>query len=137
MGIDAVKITLLDTKMQITNERDADFILRIEERGKAPYISHIEIQSTNYRKMPQRMLFYWLLIGEKYNEYPKQYLFYIGSDPLTMPDHVPEIRDGYKYKIIDFHDIDCETFINSGKPEEIVISILCNLRGNDVRMMLE
>lgn len=128
LGIDAVKITTLDTNMQVTNEREADFLLRIEKRDGTSYILHAEIQITNDPNMPDRMLIYWLYIKKVYKELPRQYIFYVGREPLKMPDHMPEFGDAYKYTIIDFHNVDCETFIHSNKPEEIIISVLCDFK---------
>ncbi|KJR42980.1 Transposase (putative), YhgA-like protein [Candidatus Magnetoovum chiemensis] len=63
LGINADRITQLKTKMQITDEREADFIFEIEENGKV-YLLHIEFQTTNDPNMPIRMLRYWVFMRE-------------------------------------------------------------------------
>ncbi|KJR40319.1 hypothetical protein MCHI_003783, partial [Candidatus Magnetoovum chiemensis] len=50
LGIKAAKITPLETKMQITMEREVDFLYKIEENEKT-YISHFEFQTTNDSEM--------------------------------------------------------------------------------------
>ncbi|MBF0565822.1 MAG: hypothetical protein HQK89_11310 [Nitrospirae bacterium] len=133
LNIDAVSITPLDTKLQITNEREPDLLFLIRLRNKSSFILHIEIQSTNDAGMPDRMMFYWLFTRKVYKKVPRQYLFYVGKRPLRMVDHIPELGGAGRYEIIDFNTIDCETFISSENPVEIVISVLCNLRGKMVQ----
>ncbi|KJR43134.1 hypothetical protein MCHI_000943, partial [Candidatus Magnetoovum chiemensis] len=50
LGIKADKITPLETKMQITMEREVDFLYKIEEKEET-YISHFEFQTTNDSEM--------------------------------------------------------------------------------------
>ncbi|MBF0565298.1 MAG: Rpn family recombination-promoting nuclease/putative transposase [Nitrospirae bacterium] len=136
LKLDAVSITPLDTKLQITNEREPDLVFLIRLRNKSSFILHIEIQSTNDTGIPDRMMFYWLFIRKVYKKVPQQYLFYVGKRPLRMPDHMPELGGAGRYEIIDFNTIDCETFISSDNPVEIVISVLCNLRGKNGKIVV-
>ena len=109
LGINATRITHLPTKMQITDEREADFIYEIEENGKV-YLLHIEFQTTNDPDMPYRMLRYWLFLKETYHKPVRQCLFYIGKEPLKMLNKILDPQVSYAYELIDFKNIDCDTF---------------------------
>ncbi|KJR41812.1 Transposase (putative), YhgA-like protein, partial [Candidatus Magnetoovum chiemensis] len=129
LGINADRITPLNAKMQITDEREADFIFEIEENGKT-YILHIEFQTTNDPNMPYRMLRYWVFLQETYHKPVRQCLFYVGKEPLKMSNKIPDPKlSSYDYELIDFRTIVCDTFITSNDPRAIILSILCDYKG--------
>ncbi len=134
--IKATSITPLTTKMQITDEREADFIFEITEENGKVYLLHIEFQVTNDPNMPYRMLRYWVFITETYKKPVKQCLFYVGKELLKMSNKISATEISYEYEIIDFRDIDCNTFLNSNNPKAIVISILCDYKGRDVTIFI-
>ncbi|KJR42592.1 Transposase (putative), YhgA-like protein [Candidatus Magnetoovum chiemensis] len=131
LGINASRITRLETKMQITNEREADFIYEVEENGRI-YIVHIEFQTTNDPDMPYRMFRYWIFIKDIHRKEVRQCLFYIGKEPLNMSNKIDDPKaSSYDYEIIDFRNIDCNTFLDCNNPKAIVISILCDYKGKE------
>ncbi|QWR77489.1 hypothetical protein [Candidatus Magnetomonas plexicatena] len=136
LGIKAVNITQLDTKLQVTDEREADFLLDITLHDGSSFIQHIEFQADNYKPMPYRMLRYRLYGSEKYKKPIKQILFYIGKEPLRMKNYIREDKITYEYDIIDFRTIDCEQFMNADTPEEIVIAILCDFASKDATIVI-
>ncbi|MBF0566932.1 MAG: hypothetical protein HQK89_17035 [Nitrospirae bacterium] len=69
---------------------------------------------------------YWLFLTLIYELPVMQYVFYIGSEPLTMKDNLSYPRTTHSYDLINMQDVDCETFLHSKKPEEVVIAVLCN-----------
>ncbi|MBF0343056.1 MAG: hypothetical protein HQL06_02385 [Nitrospirae bacterium] len=42
----------------------------------------------------------------------------------------------YRYKLIDMRNIECKRFLYSGVPEEIILSMLCNMGGRDERIFV-
>lgn len=76
LGVNAMSITSVETKMQLTDEREADFLFQIEENGEI-YFLHIEFQSTNDCNMPNRMLRYRVFIREALRKPVRQCLFFI------------------------------------------------------------
>ncbi|MBF0557038.1 MAG: hypothetical protein HQK96_21190, partial [Nitrospirae bacterium] len=78
IGLKIVKSTAIETKLQVTNEREADFILRVELEDGSVSLLHIEFQATNYSKMVYRELRYWVYLTEVHGIQPMQYVFYIG-----------------------------------------------------------
>ncbi len=64
LGINVVESTPLETKLQITDEREADFILNVTTVEGENFVLHIEFQSTNDAGMAYRMMRYWLYITQ-------------------------------------------------------------------------
>ncbi|MBF0343881.1 MAG: hypothetical protein HQL06_06580 [Nitrospirae bacterium] len=133
LGIRADKISRLNVVTQLTDEREADFILKIENFNDAPFIVHAEVQCTNDAKMINRMLRYFVHIYTLHEVVVKQYVVFIGKDKMTMKSmlDMPDIQ--YRYELIDMRDVACEQFLYSGVPEEIILSILCNKGERDER----
>ena len=86
--------------------------------------------------MGYRMLRYWVYLRQVYKLPVKQYVFYIGKEPLKMENNLAQDNTTHSYTIIDMKTIDCDKFLYSDKPEEIIISILCNYKGKDVRIFV-
>ncbi|KJU83428.1 Transposase (putative), YhgA-like protein, partial [Candidatus Magnetobacterium bavaricum] len=59
MKIDVVSVTIIESKMQVTDEREADFLLKVVTAQGETIIIHIEFQLTNDADMVYRMLRYW------------------------------------------------------------------------------
>ncbi|WP_420267040.1 hypothetical protein [Candidatus Magnetominusculus dajiuhuensis] len=136
IGLKIVKSTAIETKLQITDEREADFILQVELEDGTISLLHIEFQATNYSKMVYRELRYWVYLSEVHGIAPLQYVFYIGNEPLTMKDSLSSETTTHKYNLIDMRDVDCEKFLYSDKPEEVIISILCNYQKKGVKIFV-
>ncbi|KWT86079.1 hypothetical protein [Candidatus Magnetominusculus xianensis] len=136
IGLRIVKSTAIETKLQITNEREADYILLVELEDGTISLLHIEFQSTNYSKMVFRELRYWLYLMETHGIEPMQYVFYIGNDPLTMRDSLSTKTTTHKYSLIDMRDVDCKKFLYSDTPEEVILSILCNYQKKGVKIFI-
>ncbi len=59
----------------------------------------------------------------------RQFLIYIGADPLTMPAGLdePGLLD-YRYGLIDMHRVDCAGLLAQDDPDALVLAILCDFR---------
>jgi predicted transposase YdaD len=89
---------------------------------------HIEIQSTNDGTMLVRMYLYSAFIFKQYGRLPRQVVLYVGDKPLNM-----ENKTGpYSYELLDIRDINCSELLQSEKPEDIVLAILCKSDDMDV-----
>lgn len=136
LGIKAKQIIPLDTKLQITDEREADFILRVKPVDGDPFILHLEFQAGNNSNMVYRMLRYFVYIHLTYKLPVRQYVIYIGRDRLTMKDRIKLPNMNYRYKLINMKEIPCKRFLKSENPEEIILTILCDFRDRDVRLII-
>ncbi|MBF0555005.1 MAG: hypothetical protein HQK96_10700 [Nitrospirae bacterium] len=136
IGFKVVKIERLEAKLQVTDEREADYVLKVTTEDGAVFVLHIEFQSNNYAKMPRRELRYWLILTDIYELPVIQYVFYIGNEPMSMKDNISSPTTNHKYNLVNMKDVDCETFLKSNKPEEIVIAILCDYTKKGVKIFI-
>ncbi len=136
LGIEVKSNTMLETKLQITDEREADFILQIEPMKGDDFIIHLEFQSTNDTNMIYRMLRYYLYVTETYKLPVKQYVIYIGRGKLRMRSEIKTDRLIFTYELIDMREISCDSFLESENPEEIILSILCDFGSKGDRVVI-
>ncbi len=118
---------ILDTNFPSISENKADLIARLEDDS----IFHLEIQSTNDKNMPLRMIKYALLIYEKYKIYPKQLVLYIGDKKLNTPNHLNFEKLNYYYDVKNIKDFDCSKLIDSQNIDDNIIAVLCNVKDID------
>ncbi|MBF0538915.1 MAG: Rpn family recombination-promoting nuclease/putative transposase [Nitrospirae bacterium] len=137
LGIEVVSATAIESKMQVTDEREADFLLNVITVKGENIILHIEFQSTNDADMVYRMLRYWCHISHIHKLPVMQYVFYIGNKPLKMAKTIAEPNVNYQYNLIDMRNIDCEKFLYSEKPQDMIISVLCNLEAKGAKVYLK
>ena len=131
LDIDPEHFELLPTEQQRVEDRRADLVARVIERGGGQdFILHIEIQNNNQAQMPLRMLRYYTDIRLGYPQYElRQYLVYIGKPALTMAAGIDEPMQQYRYQLIDMHNVDCDTLLDQDDPNALVLAILCDFKG--------
>jgi predicted transposase YdaD len=134
LAIPVTKTVSLNTDLPITDERRPDFIIRVDEiqeytnpseTKKTPFIIHLEFQTANDPVMHLRMLRYRSYLAVTYKLPVRQFVIFVGNDPLCMKNLIIDEEMSFRYTIIDMRDIDSELFLHSDNPEEIVLSILC------------
>ncbi len=136
LGIPMKGNIMLETKLQVTDEREADFILQIDPVEGKVFILHLEFQSTNDANMIYRMLRYYLYITETYKLPVKQYVIYIGRNKLKMTHEIKSENLTFHYELVDMKNISCQPFLESENPEEIIMSILCDFENKGARMVI-
>ncbi|GMT49846.1 MAG: hypothetical protein IEMM0008_1385 [bacterium] len=136
LGIEMKRNVMLETKLQITDEREADFILEIDPLEGKVFILHLEFQSTNDVNMIYRMLRYYLYITETYQLPVKQYVIYIGRNKLKMTHAIKSENLTFHYELVDMKNISYQPFLESENPEEIIMSILCDFENKGARVVI-
>jgi len=128
LDLDAEAVQVLETQNQRVEDRRADLVARMRQADGEEFLLHIEIANNNVANMPLRMLRYYTDIRLAGHSGPiRQFLIYIGADPLTMPPGLnePELLD-YCYSLIDMHQIDCTGLLGQDNPDALVLAILCD-----------
>jgi predicted transposase YdaD len=89
---------------------------------------HLELQSTNDPDMALRMAEYSLGVYRLYRRFPRQILLYVGQAAIAMPRELrgPEVR--FRYRTVDFRELDGEKLVASPELGDNVIAILARLR---------
>lgn len=126
-GLTVTHVELVETEQQRIEERRADLVAKAMLPSGETILLHIEIQNGNDPTMPFRMLRYLTDIFLENRDIPvRQYLVYIGKEPLTMADGLDQPDLSYHYRIIDMHGMDCDGLLNQDSPDAWVLAILCD-----------
>ena len=110
----------LNVEFPRVQARRVDLVLLLEDGS----ILHIEIQSTNGRRIKYRMVTYYALIKETYLLPVRQVVLYVGDKPMTMPDRLEEDGNTFIYELIDIRDFDAEAMMATGRPADLALAIL-------------
>ncbi len=133
LGIEAKVVETLETQNQRVEDRRADLVARMRGGDGEEFLLHVEVVNNNDSKMPLRMLRYYTDIRLAKHRGPiRQFLIYIGSERLTMPAGIDEPGlEGYRYTLVDMHQIDCSGLLTQDNPDALVLAILCDFGGRD------
>lgn len=133
LDVEPDSLELLESEQRRIEERQADLVVRLRLRGAAATtLLHIEIQNDNDPMMVWRMLRYRTDIAFSHPGEPvRQYLIYIGRQPLRMGDGIDEPKLRYGYELLDMRTIDCESLLRQDNPDALVLAILCDFKGHD------
>ncbi len=138
LDIDPDHLELLETEEQRIEDRRADFLARVRQRASGEsFLLHIELQNDNQPKMPLRMLRYYTDIQLQWPKEPvRQYLVYTGKRPLAMSDHIDHPDWRYCYTLFDIRNVDCQTLIDQGTPDALVMAILCDFKDKPAQQVV-
>ncbi len=124
------QIEYIQPSLQKTFEVEADFLAKIKHQNPADdFVLHIEFQTQDHLTMEVRMLFYQGFIRISHNIPIKQYVIYLGEGKSKMKTFIKDEDLDFRYRLINFEDIDVNTFINSDIPEVIIFGILADYKG--------
>ena len=134
IGIEVDKnLTLLEQEFDVVEKRESDILFQSTDN-----IIHIEMQNSNNKDMPIRMLRYYSDILLKYKEYNIfQYVIYTGKNSCKIEDSIVKDKCNFNYTLIDMAEMDCEEFLNSDNPASVALSILCDFNGEDSKEMVK
>ena len=127
LGIAIVAEEVLPEKMQVTQEREADFLRKVTTKEQQELILHLEFQSTDSPIMDARMLEYYAIHHKKYSLPIKQFVLYIGrKDIRYMTGKVDTEAIAFRYQMIDIRKFKSAELLESNIPEEILLALLGN-----------
>jgi hypothetical protein len=129
LKITAVSMQELPDDIQHTKERKPDVLKKVTDNQGNIFVLQIEFQVKDEPEMVYRMLDYYAMLERKYKLPVKQFVIFIGSDKPKMPTHLDREMLKFKFSIVVFSELDYHVFLNSDKPEEIVLGILANFEG--------
>jgi predicted transposase YdaD len=92
-----------------------------------------------------RMLEYYMLIYQNYQQYPFQrfdrlsapQVLYVGQAPLNMIAQLKQDVLYYHYQLLDIREIDCRFLLESPSIADNVLAILCRLGENQNQVVKE
>ena len=131
LKITAVSMEELPDDIQHTKERKPDTLKKITDEKGNTFVLQIEFQVKDEPEMIYRMGEYYFMLERKYKISVKQFVIFLGADKPTMPTQLDRERLHFSYPLISFSELDYRIFLNSDKPEEIILSILANFVGEE------
>ncbi|MEA5461969.1 hypothetical protein VB796_23060 [Arcicella sp. LKC2W] len=131
LEITAVSMEELPDDIQHTKERKPDTLKKITDDKGNTFVLQIEFQVKNEDDMVYRMLDYYGMLERKYKLPVKQFVIFLGADKLTMPTELNRERLKFSYPLISLSTLDYHIFLKSDKPEEIILGILANFKGEN------
>jgi hypothetical protein len=141
LGLDTKNTVKIPTSFSKTKEKRSDFAIKVSRPNEKPHIVHVEFQSGNDKNMDKRELGYY---GDYYGEYNLeiiQYVIFLGKGKMTMPTEINHGNLKFRYNVVIMNQIDVDVFLESDKPHEIILAVLCKYERKDapkiIRQILE
>ena len=130
LGITAVESEKIPDDIQHTKERKPDVLKKITDSQGATYTLQIEFQVADEPKMVYRMAEYYVMLERKYEIPVEQYVIYLGAAKTQMSTQLESKWMKFKFRLISFSDLDYHLFLKSARPEEVVLGVLADFKGN-------
>ncbi len=87
--------------------------------------------------MLSRMMIYHAFLHYQKKMPIRQFVIYVGRDPLHMEHQLQTDALSYRYGLIDLKSFPYEVFLASGHSEEVVLAILADLGGQPGELIAE
>jgi hypothetical protein len=126
LSINAVLVEDLPNDVQHTKERKPDVLKKITDQNGSIFVLHIEFQVGNESEMIYRMGEYYFMLARKYKLPIQQFVIFIGSSKPRMTTKIDFPLLKFEFPLISLANIDYNLFLNSNKPEEVILSILAD-----------
>ncbi|MEM7109040.1 MAG: hypothetical protein AAF519_12505, partial [Bacteroidota bacterium] len=136
LGFDIKNPRPLTEKLQITIEREPDFLKQVTLDNDSEIILHLEFQRNDEYDMVYRMAEYKAIVQRKYKIPVRQYVIYLGTDTPQMPTKLPKEEQITGFNLTNIHDIPVNQVLDSDIPEEIVLSILTEYPKTDAEQVI-
>ncbi len=135
-NLNITKSELLESKLQVTREREVDFLRKVTTPDNLEFILHLEFQSTNDHNMVYRMMEYHGMLVKKYRLPVYHIVIYLGDKKATMSTELPNNLIFIGFNLLDFKKIDYEKLLSSQIPEVIILAILANHKKIDKELVI-
>jgi len=117
-------VKILDNTFPSVKERKADLVVELEDGS----VFHLELQTLPDKRMPFRMLEYYLLLKSKYSDKPiRQMVLFVGDGAPKMENGIKEENLSYSYELRDIKEIDCKELMESSDLEDKILAVLCKV----------
>jgi predicted transposase/invertase (TIGR01784 family) len=127
----------LKDKLQYTLEKEADYLQKIIHDNPAEdYILHLECQVKDDPKMLSRMFLYRAILFHLFGLPVRQFILYIGKNPSQMNTVLDQERLVYSFQLQNVNQIEYEHFLASNVPEEVILAILADFKGNNPEQII-
>lgn len=136
LGFEVKNPRPLTEKLQVTIEREPDFLKLVTVDGDKEIILHLEFQRNDEKDMVYRMAEYKAILLRKYKIPVRQYVIYLGTDKPKMRTELLPEEQITGFNLTNIHDIPVNQVLDSEVPEEIVLSILTEYPEKDTEQVI-
>ncbi|PIY07807.1 MAG: hypothetical protein COZ18_15515 [Flexibacter sp. CG_4_10_14_3_um_filter_32_15] len=138
LNIKVEKLEKITQDLQHTIERKPDFLKKVVHKDSSKdYILHIEFQVADEPEMAYRMLEYYAMLLRSHDLDLKQAVFFIGNKKPQMITRFEKENLSFAYNLIDMQQVDYKQFVNSNKPEEVILAILADFGKEDTNKVIQ
>jgi len=121
----AKPVAHLNSELRSPGNRMPDYVTSLDD-GR---IFHLEVQSRNEPRMPQRMLQYWLMLHERFKDQRiLQHCLYIGKPACSMASRLENEILSYRYQLTDIREIDEDVFMDSNSDADRALAVLTKMK---------
>ena len=137
LGITATESEELPDDIQHTKERKPDVLKKITDTQGKIFVLHLEFQLVDEPEMIYRMADYHIMLARKYKLPIRQYVLFLGSGIPKMETRYESELMRYEFPLIAFTSLDYHTFLKSEQPEEVILSVLADFKGESPERVLQ
>ena len=123
-------------KRQTPLEREMDFFYEVETEDGDKFILHLEFQTENEDDMLYRNAEYHGIALRKKKMEIKHVVVFLGEGKATMPTQLPENQIYKGFDLINIHEFDSATLLESQIPDVVLLAILGNYPKEQVEAVL-
>jgi len=133
-----LKVADVNLDLHRTIERLPDFLIKVKiPNTDEIFLLHLEIQKADNSEMLYRMYEYYALLLRKFKLSIIQIVIYIGEGESKMNNILEIGENRFSYQLFNIQSISYRTFLESDKPEELLLAILANLEGESAETVIE
>jgi predicted transposase/invertase (TIGR01784 family) len=137
LGIEAGRYVSLPVDLQYTSEREADQVWEVTPDTGAPFALHCEFQTGNDKRMLPRMLLYYGFLYYRKQLSIRQYVVYVGREPVQMASVLHAENLDFAYHLVDLRNFPYQTFLASDQTQEVVLAVLADFAGEPGALVAE
>lgn len=131
LGIEAASTEELPDDVQHTKERKPDVLKRVTDVQGNTFVLQIEFQLADEPQMVYRMAEYYVMLSRKYALPVEQFVIFLGSSKPTMSVRLTHRKMQFEFSLISFAQLDYRLFLQSERPEEVVLAVLADFHGDN------
>jgi predicted transposase YdaD len=131
LGIHISKSEELKDKVQVTLEKEPDFIRIVETEAGERFILHIEFQRADEEGMVYRMQEYYAILRRKYKITVRSIVFYLGQTASRMQTRLAREEMFEGFLLVSLNQYSSQNFVSSQLPGEIILAVLGDFEGQD------
>ena len=137
LKINAVSMEELPDDIQHTKERKPDILKKITDNQGNTFVLQIEFQVSDEAEMVYRMAEYFIMLERKFKLAVRQFVIFLGTNLPKMPTKLESERMKFSFPLVVISEIDYLIFLNSNKPEEVILAILANFKEENPENVLK